>query len=433
MTDDTMFERRLASALGQFADLAPTMDDEVVARTAIRVGGLRRQGWLGRFTRSLDVLGTPGHGMRLAYALVLLALLFAALLAAVAGGFFRVESPFVPGHNDPIIYSVGPNGHRPITNVAIGPDGGGAHDVEAGRCPAYSRDGTALAWLSYEDAGAFLNVVGADGLAPPKKLLLLESAQQSVPFELSPDGTRVVWVRPAPDDPSRSELWVSPVDGSPGARVVPASTVPGEAYGSPAWSPDGRLIAFAVYVKEIGTGQTRRTAIDIASADGSGRQRATSRPGPVDVFAWSPDSRSLAYIGSPDGAGPTAQDVFVIGADGTADQDLTASPAREGAPAWSPDGEVIAFQTFDDDSFARLTTLGVAGTPGRSVIGPATEWFVWSPDGHELLWSEVLAVDAETNRTTLYSIDRGFQEPPRTLQVVDGLIVCTPSWQRLEG
>ena len=153
----------------------------------------------------------------------------------------------------------------------------------------------------------------------------------------------------------------------------------------------------------------------------------------MDVFAWSPDSRSLAYVGSPDGAGPAAQDVFVIGADGTADRDLTASPAREGAPAWSPDGKVIAFQTFDDGSVARLTTLEVEGTPGGSVTGPATEWFVWSPDGRELLWSEVLAVDAETNRTTLYSVDRGFQQPPRTLQVVDGLIVCKPSWQRLAG
>jgi len=41
------------------------------------------------------------------------------------------------------------------------------------------------------------------------------------------------------------------------------------------------------------------------------------------------------------------------------------------------------------------------------------------------------AVDAETNRTNLFSIDRELRGPPVTRQVVDGLIVCTPSWQRL--
>ena len=65
------------------------------------------------------------------------------------------------------------------------------------------------------------------------------------------------------------------------------------------------------------------------------------------------------------------------------------------------------------------------------VLGPESPWFVWSPDGSELLWLEVTSLGAEANRSTLHSIDRDLRQPSKTLQAVDGLIVCTPSWQRL--
>ena len=438
MTDETMFERRLAASLGEYADLAPTMDDELVARTAIRAGR-PRLGWLGQFAETFLSPRTSAQGMRVAYLLVLLALLLAAVLAAAIGGFFRPDGSIVVGRNGAIVYSIGPNGHQAVTSVAIDPDGQGLHQMQAGRCPTYSRDGNVLAWTSYEDAGAFLVVAGADGAAP-RKVPLVGSAQQLVAFDLSADGTRVAWFKPTSPDVQGSELWVAPVDagagvdGGAGVRIAPAPTVSGETYGSPSWSPDGRWIAFATYVRNGATGDTRRTAIDVIAPDGSQRRRLTTRPGPQDALAWSPDSRSLAYVASVDGAASTASDVFVIGADGNDERDLTAAPATITSPAWSPDGAFLGFQTSDSAGAARLTTVRIDGAgSGSPAMGPAAEWFVWSPDGRELLWSEVLAVDAQTNRTTLYSIDRGFQEPPKALQVVDGLIVCTPSWQRLDG
>ena len=433
MADETMFERRLVAALGQYADLAPTMDDELVAQEAIRSGGRPRFGWLGQFAETFLGPGPSGRGMRLSYLLVLLALLLAALLAAVVGGFFRTEAPILPGLNGAIVYTVGPNNHRPVTSVAIHPDGQGIHQIEAGRCPAYSRDGKVLAWMSYEEAGAFLVVAGADGSAS-HKVLLVESAQQAVPFELSPEGTRVAWVRPASTDPSTSELWVAPLDGSAGALTVPASTIAGETYGSPTWSPDGHWISFGTYVKDGSTGETRRTAIDVVAADGSDRHRLTARPGPLGAPTWSPDSRRLAFVGLEARGTTSRQDIFVIGTDGSGERNLTASPTTDTDPVWSPDGAALGFLTSADDDATRLATLKVDDTASvEPVIGPESEWFVWSPDGRELLWSDVVAVDAETNRTTLHSIDREFREPARTLQVVDGLIVCTPSWQRLDS
>src|SRR5690242_18237517 len=238
MTDETMFDRRLANALGRYASLAPPMDDELVARTAIEVGGRPKLGTLGQFAETLFAPRPFGRGVRPGYLLVLLALLLAAILAATIGGFVRRESPFVPGRNGSIVYSVGPNGHQAVQNVAIDADGQGLRQIEAGRCPTYSRDGRALAWMSYEDAGAFLVVAGAGGEAS-RKSLLVESAQRSVLFDLSPDGSQVAWLKPTATDPAATELWVGPTDGSTGTRMAAAPTGVGESYGSLSWSPDG--------------------------------------------------------------------------------------------------------------------------------------------------------------------------------------------------
>jgi hypothetical protein len=88
--------------------------------------------------------------------------------------------------------------------------------------------------MSYEDAGRVPRRGGALTRPSPARVRLVESAQQSVAFDLSPDGTRVAWFKPPSADVQGSELWVAPVDGGTGvggddgARIAPASTIQGE-------------------------------------------------------------------------------------------------------------------------------------------------------------------------------------------------------------
>src|SRR5213593_1750184 len=109
MADDTAFETRLASALGRYADLAPTMDDEAVARAAIEAGGGARAGWLTTIRQAILSPVSPTPSARVAYLLVILALLLAAILLAVASGYFRSEPLPVPGRNGVIVYTFGGN------------------------------------------------------------------------------------------------------------------------------------------------------------------------------------------------------------------------------------------------------------------------------------------------------------------------------------
>jgi Tol biopolymer transport system component len=382
---------------------------------------------------------------RFAYLLFVLGLLLAAFLIAVAAGFFQSDSLRALGGNGAIVYSFGGNNHEAVVNISIDPDGTGDHPIEAGRCPTYSRDGKVLAWISYEPS-AYLVVAAPDGTSP-RKVLLVETPQRSVSYAVSPDGARAAWFKPISASPPASlppdgipaaadagvELWVAPLDGGQGKRIVMASGVPGESYDTPLWSPDGGRIAFGTYRVDTNTGETRRSAIDVVAADGADLRRLTDRPGPLDDgMAWSPDSRYLAYTALADGA--TQRDLYVVGVDGTDDRALTGTPATEHDPGWSPDGAFIAFETSANGAPDRLTTiaLGPSARASPPLRGPDSDWFVWSPDGRQLLWQEFTTIGTETYRTTLHSIDREFRQPPTTLQVVDGLIVCPPTWQRVD-
>lgn len=415
MRDDAIFEAQLADAFGRYADLAPIMDDEVVARGAMSAGRASgRLPWLPR--------------VRVAHLLVVLALLLAAIVVAIAAGTLRTQPLLSIGRDGGITFTVQGNGHTSVETHLVNPDGTGDHTINAGRCPAYSRDGGTMAVLQY-DTAAYLAVIGADGV-PSRKVLLVESPSTSISYALSPDGARVAWSKPG------DGLWVAPIDGGPGKRIVANATAPGAFFETAVWSPDGTSVAFGTYVADAATGERNRTAISIVGGDGSDLRTLTDRPGGLgDGVSWSPDGRFLSYIGRPDDtqAASAASDVFVIGADGTGDRNVTGTTADESLPEWAPDGAVLAFLTSPDGEAHRLTAVRMNGpTPsGLPVFGPESEWFVWSPDGTRLLWLEVSTIGPEAYRSTIRAIDRDFTQPPTTLQAVDGLIICTPSWQRL--
>ena len=363
MRDDAIFEARLADAFGRYADAAPAMDDDVVAREAI---------WGGRASRRIAWLPS----LRVAYLLVVLGLLLAAIAIAMASGTLRNDPLRSIGREGGIVFTVQGNDHTWATTHLMKPDGTSDHAIGADRCPVYSRDGSTLSVLTY-DTSAYLAVIGSDGV-PTRKVLLEETLTTSVSYALSPDGSRVAWFKP--DD----GLWVAPIDGGPGRRILPAATA-GVSFDSPVWSPDGTSLVFGTYVADPATGVRRRAAISIVGTGGHDLRQLTSRPGLLgDGVSWSPDGRLLAYLGRPDDAPATstANDVFVIGADGTGDRNVTGSVGIESQPEWAPDGAAIAFLTSPEDKVHRLTTVRMNGTTPAAlpVLGPESEWFVWSPD-----------------------------------------------------
>jgi Tol biopolymer transport system component len=174
---------------------------------------------------------------------------------------------------------------------------------------------------------------------------------------------------------SSYELYVMNADGS-GKRRLARSPLAGFR-AVPAWSPEGRKLAFAMQVTGSAGLCARAGAcnaeIFVINADGSGLRRLTRNAVPDGEAAWSPDGRKIAFLRHGEGTGA---DVFVMNADGSEQRNLTRKPGNETGPAWSPDGRAILFSAVPPGQ-----PLWVGGS--RSASGPYRDVYVMNADGSD--------------------------------------------------
>jgi hypothetical protein len=155
--------------------------------------------------------------------------------------------------------------------VVVAAEGGEPQLVIPGAStPSWSPDGTQLAFA----IGSGIYVAAADGSG--NRLVIAPGAEP----DWSPDGTRLVFRTP-------NGLSIVNVDGT-GLR----SLTHDRAHRDPAWSPDGRAIAF--------TGQVYGDAIYVLSPDQPGRPELRGACGATledhcSDPSWAPDSTALAY------------------------------------------------------------------------------------------------------------------------------------------
>ena len=74
--------------------------------------------------------------------------------------------------------------------------------------------------------------------------------------------------------------------------------------GDPAWSPDGRRIAFRRFEESARV----NSDLYVVNADGSGLRRLTRNAAKLRWFAWSPDGRTIAFLRN--------GEVYIVKADG---------------------------------------------------------------------------------------------------------------------
>lgn len=204
--------------------------------------------------------------------------------------------------------------------------------------PAISADGERIAFTAFvADLGrSYIFTADIDG-APPRQLTF--GGHESQPT-WSPDGTRIAYlVRPPGAD---ADIWVMQADGS-GAVNLTGDVNTRHQY-SPDWSPalGGQdRIAF-------GERNGNDSHIWSMRPDGSERRPVTTGHGWWDDDpAWSPDGRQIAF--QRDGPGTALFDIWVVGADGTAARALVSMSDGQTFPDWSPDGRLISFNSAHAD------------------------------------------------------------------------------------
>ncbi len=218
-------------------------------------------------------------------------------------------------------------------------------------------------------------------------------------------------------DARRFQLYVCDADGDNRQAIA----VSHEPLMSPAWSPDGKRLAFvgyehgrsAIYIQAPDTGKLEKFILETRhqrrapawSPDGTrlaitlsyesnpdiyvvdiatrGLHRITTDPS-IDTEAnWSPDGKTLAFISDRGGM----QQIYTASSEGGAQTRLTYQGLRNEQPRYSPDGKTLALVDNDGSGY-RIGLFDLQRKTLRLVsTGPRDEGPNFAPNGQLVVYT----------------------------------------------
>jgi len=300
----------------------PSLDDHFNALTKVRPP----EGWPDLSERGTRPLAPPpSHRLRVGTAVLAFVVAAAGLVLAIrAFRMERTETPSSAVQNGVIAFA---RGGTQSGLFATNPDGTGLTklpSVPGDTDPAWSPDGSKIAFVRFREGGAGIWVMNADGTGLRR---ITDGGPDVDGTDLgpawSPDGSRIAFARegrPAKAATGNADIYVVNADGT---DVVRLTDDPMMEY-APTWSPDGSRIAFAAYDLATGGNPPSPLRLYVMKADGTDME--TLGPENVEGLSWSPDGTELVFEAVEGG-------IYSVGADGSG---LTRLSLGGSGPTWSP-------------------------------------------------------------------------------------------------
>ena len=192
-----------------------------------------------------------------------------------------------------------------------------------------------------------------------------------------------------------AQIYRATTDGS---DVRPLATSCAEER-APAWSPDGRSIAYE-----------RDKELYVMRENGSGKRRLAGGGAPT----WSPDGSTIAFA-RPGSLGR----LYSIAATGGPERPLTAD-ARSAAPDWSAAVDRIAFARFENQLW-QVYTMRPDGSDVRRVTRLGGDDPSWSPGGDRI---------AYVYASNVWTIAPDGTDPKKLTAYDECTEISEPAWSR---
>jgi len=249
---------------------------------------------------------------------------------------------------------------------------------------------------------------------------------------LSPDGTRVAVGR-VDLDKEVQDLWVFDVATGRGVQIT--SNKRREAAQAPAWSPDGKQVAY-VALRDGKFGLYRR------ASNGEGAEELIyQHAAPMTLTDWSMDGRFLSFF-STDLSGGTLYALPVDAAGERKPVEVFHSKDQNQGGRFSPDGRFLAYvsnQTGKNEVYVRAFNSRAAETPAA---GP---WQIsdqggqgmafWRKDGKELYFlaadRSLMAVGVSTTPAFEFGKPKVLFRPPDAVPITAGLASISRDGERV--
>ena len=283
--------------------------------------------------------------------------------------------------------------------------------------PAWSPDGSRIAFTSNRDGDNDIYIMDADG--GNLRNLTLDPSPQLTSLLYIIDKSNDVWPARSPDgrliafSSGRDNIMMRSVDlnvylmEEDGTRIRNL-TYTGEDEGVPYWAPDGEKLVLA---------QAEGESINLftINSDGSGARALTDREDDNSYPSWSPDSSQIAFESNRD----CDYDIYLVDVDGSNLVHLTDLPGNEFRPKWSPAGDRIALACDRDDDME----IYIMDKDGMNLTQITSNDAYdsdpsWSPDGKHLVY--------QSNQTGMMRIFRVDIATKEVIQLTGGSVEEPP-------